>query len=108
MGERNAIVISRATLASLMRCSEATVKRATQELKVGKWIQVVQIGGKGGLNAYVVNSAVAWGQKREHLHLANFTATVVANASEQDESTLEHCDLRRIPVFVSADALSGE
>lgn len=99
MGERNAVVVSRSTLAALMGCSEATIKRAVADLKAGNWIEVVQLGGKGGVNAYLVNSAVAWGQPRDQLHLAHFSATVVANAAEQDADVLEHRQLRRIPVL---------
>ncbi len=99
MGERNAVVVSRSTLASLMGCSEATVKRAVVDLRTDRWIDVVQLGGKGGVNAYLVNSQVAWGQPRDKLHLAHFTATVVASAGEQLPGALEHRELRRIPVL---------
>lgn len=104
MDDRNALVVSRKTLAALMGCSEATVKRSTKALLQARWIDVVQVGGKGGVNAYLVNSTVAWGQKRENLHLASFSATVLANAEEQD-APLEHRELRRIPVLVPGEAL---
>lgn len=100
MGDRNAVVVSRKTLADLMQVSEATVKRATQDLCRGRWIDVVQLGGGGGVNCYVVNSQVAWGQPREQLHLAQFSATVVANAAEQPKDALNHRELRRVPVLM--------
>lgn len=103
MGERNALVVSRSTLAALMGCSEATVKRAIADLRADNWIEVAQVGGKGGVNAYLVNSTVAWGQPRDKLHLAHFTATVVVNAAEQQPGALEHRDLRRIPVLYAGE-----
>jgi len=57
----------------------------------------VQIGGKGGVNAYVVNSRVAWADKRERLPNAIFTATVLARRDEQD--SIEATPLRRIPTM---------
>lgn len=104
MGDRNAVVISRATLAQLMGASEATVKRAVADLRAARWIDTVQLGGKGGINAYLVNSQVAWGQPRDQLHLATFTATVVANAQDQPPDYLEHRELRRIPVVFPGEA----
>ena len=102
MAERNALVISRKTLADLVGCCEATIKRAIKVLRDGNWIQVIQVGGKGGVNAYVVNSAVAWSQHRNLLHLASFTAQVVVSAAEQEDKTkLVHKELQRLPVFVA-------
>ena len=47
--------------------SVATVRRAVDDLKSRQWIQVVQIGGKGAANAFVVNSRVAWAANRDML-----------------------------------------
>ena len=62
-------------------------------------MQVVRLNGPGTVSAYVVNSAVAWGQPRDKLHLAAFTAAVVADAADQEAITLEHRDLRKIPML---------
>ena len=97
MDRQDAVVASRATLAELTHCSEATTKRAIATLKSEKWIEVVQIGGKGGVNAYVVNSRVAWADKRERLPDAIFTATVLARRDEQD--SIEATPLRLIPTM---------
>lgn len=98
MGEKNAVVISRSTLASLMGCSEATIKRATRDLKVDNWIQTISLGGKGGVNAFVVNKQVAWQQDRSQMHLAVFDATIVASLEEQgEEANVSSSDLRSIP-----------
>ena len=94
MDSQSAVVISRATLAKMEKCSEATIKRAVATLRQGSWIETVQVGGKGGVNAYVVNSRVAWADKRERLTGAIFTATVIASSSEQDN--IETTPLRRI------------
>lgn len=99
MDQSAAVVASYATLAKICRYSVATVRRAVDDLKARNWIQVVQIGGKGGANAFVVNSRVAWATSRDMLHLAAFSARVLADASEQDRDTLEGPPLRRVPVL---------
>jgi hypothetical protein len=97
MDHQAAVVASRATLAKLVGYSDATVKRAVADLKADRWIEVVQLGGKGGVNAYVVNSRVAWANNRDKLPMAVFTARVLATADEQD--AIDASDLRRIPTL---------
>lgn len=97
MDSHAAVVASRATLAQLAGYSEATVKRAVADLKADRWIEVVQLGGKGGVNAYVVNSRVAWANRRDQLPTAHFTATVVARRDEQE--SIESTPLRSIPTL---------
>lgn len=98
MGHQNAVVITQAVLAKLMGCSVETVKRAVRDLVAEKWIQVVRLG-KGKEAAYVVSDRVAWGQPRDQLRLSVFSATVVADYDDQDNATLDHSDLRRIPTL---------
>jgi len=97
MDQQAAVVASRATLAKLVGYSEATVKRAVADLRTDRWIEVVQLGGKGGVNAYVVNSRVAWADSRERLPTATFTARVLATRDEQDQ--IDTSELRRIPTL---------
>lgn len=100
MGHQNAVVIGQKTLAKLVGVNERTVRRALDDLVAGGWIQVVQLGHLGTVNAYVVNSAVAWGESREQMHrLAVFSARVVADAEDQSPETLERRDLRKLPVI---------
>jgi hypothetical protein len=99
MAHQNVIVVSQKTLAKLMECSVDTVQRATAELVREQWVQVVRLNGPGTVLAYVVNARVAWGEKRDQLHLATFSAQVVADAEDQPAETLERKDLRRIPVL---------
>lgn len=99
MGYQNAVVVSQKTLSKMIRCSERTVRSAIRDLVMDKWIQVIQLNGPGTVSAYVVNSSVAWGQPRDQLHLATFSAAVVADIEDQDNSALEHCKLRSIPVL---------
>lgn len=94
MDNQSALVASRATLAALENCSEATIKRAVSDLKDGNWVEVIQVGGKGGINAYVVNSRVAWANKRDRLPGAIFTATVLA--TEEEQESIDTAPLRRI------------
>lgn len=98
MGQQNAVVVSQSLLAKIMGRSVETVKRAVRDLVAERWIQVVRIG-KGKEAAYVVNDRVAWGQPRDQLRLSVFSATVVADMEDQDTATLEHADLRRIPIL---------
>jgi hypothetical protein len=98
MDSQAAVVASRATLAKLVGYSEATVKRAVADLRADRWIEVVQLGGKGGVNAYVVNSRVAWADSREKLGTAVFRATVVTTREEQTDG-VDMRPLRQIPTL---------
>lgn len=97
MGDRNAVVVSQKTLAALLGASRQTVERAVAVLREERWLQVVRLNGPGTVAAYVVNDQVAWGQSRDDLSLSTFSATVIADAADQDEATLERIELRRIP-----------
>lgn len=97
MEQSGAVVASYATLAKITGMSVATVRRAIDDLKADRWIEVVQIGGKGGANAFVINSRVAWAQGRDKLHMSAFTARVIADREEQQQ--LDDAPLRRIPVL---------
>lgn len=99
MGHQNAVVVSQKTLSKLMGCGLRTVQYAIADLVAGKWIQVVKLNGPGTVSAYVVNDRVAWGQPRDQLRLSVFSATVVADFSDQEEALLGHADLRRIPTL---------
>ncbi|MEX3557555.1 MAG: hypothetical protein VB135_03865 [Burkholderia sp.] len=64
--------------------------------------------GKGREAAYVVNDQVAWGQPRDQLRLSVFSATIVADAADQDPLTLEHRELRRIPTLYPGSSQKTE
>ena len=97
MGHQNAVVVSQKTLAKLIGCSLRTVQYAIADLIAEQWIQTVKLNGPGTVAAYVVNDRVAWGQPRDQLRLSVFSATVVADADDQDPNALDHSELRRIP-----------
>jgi len=100
MGHQNAVVIGQKTLANLLGCHPDTVKRAIADLVADRWIQVVQVGGRGTVNAYIVNDAVAWGQARDQRqHLSQFSAQVIADAQDQSPATLHSGQLRRLPMI---------
>ena len=100
MGHQNAVVIAQKTLAKMLGCSLRTIKYAVADLVDGNWVQVVQIGQHGTINAYVVNSAVAWGESREQMgRLSVFHAAVVADAEDQTEETLGRKELRKLPII---------
>lgn len=99
IGHQNAVVVSHKTLAQITNRSIDTVKRALRDLVAERWISVVKLNGPGTVNAYVVNDRVAWGQSRDQLCLSVFSATVIADFGDQEESLLGHADLRRIPTL---------
>jgi len=99
MRHQNAVVASQKTLSKLMGCSLRTVQYAVADLVAEKWIQVVKLHGPGTVSAYVVNDRVAWGQPRDQLRLSVFSATVVVDHDDQEETLLGHGDLRRIPTL---------
>ncbi len=67
-----------------------------------KSIWVVQVGGKGGVNAYVASSRVAWANRRDQLPTAMSTATVIADAGEQDSIGTQ--PLRALPALYPREA----
>ena len=96
MGPQNALVVSQAVLAKRLGVSDRTIRSAISDLAADSWIQVVRLG-KGKECAYVVNDRVAWGEKRENLHLSLFSATVIADGDDQD--ALDGPELRRLPAL---------
>lgn len=101
MGRDAAVVASHATLSSMTGLSVSTLKRAIAELKEWRWIEVIQIGGKGGACAYVVNDRVAWADSRDNMRRSIFSARIIASSDEQDEIETE--PLRRIPVIMAGE-----
>lgn len=99
MDQSAAVVASHAALAALTGMSASTIKRAINDLKAGNWIEVLQLGGKGGALAFVINSNVGWATRRDKRHMAVFTARVIAVGDEQEEGYLERAALHQIPVL---------
>jgi len=97
MGPRNAVVISQKTLAKMLGVTDRTVRTAIADLVAERWISVVKMNGPGTVSAYVVNSQVAWAEKRENLRFAVFSATVIADQEDQEASLLGAHELRQIP-----------
>lgn len=103
MDQSAAVVASHAALAALTGMSASTIKRAINDLKAGNWIEVVQLGGKGGALAFVINSNVGWATRRDKLHLAVFTARVIAVGDEQEQGYLERPALHQIPILANGE-----
>lgn len=101
MGRDAAVVASHSTLAEITGYSLSTLKRAIADLQRERWIEVIQIGGKGGACAYVVNDRVAWADARANLTLSRFSASIVASSAEQTGVDTE--PLRRIPVIMRGE-----
>ncbi len=103
MDRSAAVVASHAALAALTGMSASTIKRAINDLRAGNWIEVVQLGGKGGALAFIVNSRVGWAASRDKLHMAAFTARVIAVGSEQESGHLEAPPLRKLPILAPGE-----
>ncbi|HHW1937459.1 TPA: hypothetical protein ACUUEN_005530 [Pseudomonas aeruginosa] len=96
MDKQGALVASQATLAKLMDTSVATTKRAISVLTTHNWVQTIAVGGqRGGTLAYVVNSRIAWADKRENLQYAIFNARVLV--SDEDQAELGTAELKQLP-----------
>lgn len=89
IGDQNAVVASHKILARLMGASASTVKRALKTLSDGNWIEVHQIGASGTVNAYVLNSRVAWTEGRDRLRYARLKADVLLAEDEQEAGSLD-------------------
>lgn len=96
MDSLNAVVISQDLLAKIMGVHVRTIARAIKDLTTGGWVEVIRLG-KGRECAYVVNSRVAWSQKRENLKYSIFHAVVVADHDDQEPDLLEQGALRPLP-----------
>jgi hypothetical protein len=99
----NAVVASQATLGEMMGVHRNTVRKAIAVLEKERWIEVVEIGGKGGALAYVVNSRVAWGRDRNAISYARFTASVLASSAEQTQPLDDRPALRQVPVLLRGE-----
>lgn len=99
VGDHNAVVISQKTMADILKCDIRTVRRAVKLLADHNWIDIRQIGDRGTVNAYVLNSNVAWSGPRDGIRYALFSASVVISDKEQpDRDSLDgHAPLRALP-----------
>ncbi len=105
VGEHNAVVISQKTLAQLVEGSERGVRDAIALLRSDRWIEVRQIGGRGTVNAYIINDRVAWSGKRDGIRYSLFSARVVLSDEEQpDREEVGHQKpLRRLPSLYAGE-----
>lgn len=99
MDRENAVVISLATLEKLTGVSQRTIQRALKDLEDAHWVQIVQLGARGTVNAYIINERVAWADYRDNKRFAKFSATIIANADEQSATTLDQARLRKVPII---------
>lgn len=85
-----------------MDTSVATTKRAIAILTKHNWIQTISVGGqRGGTLAYVVNSRIAWADKRDNLQFALFNARVLV--STEDQADLGDAKLKQLPTMADGD-----
>lgn len=110
MDKTNAVAISHQLLADRLECSLATIKRSLELLVDDNWIEVWRIGKSGTVNAYVVNSRVAWADKRDNKQHAIFAAQVIVDRADTPESQQRKAPLRKIPIIFPPEMalLTGE
>lgn len=96
MDRQNAIMMSSASISTVLGISPATFKRAMAVLRDDRWVQIVKVGTS---NAYLVNSRAFWQSYRTH-RVASFNARIITTGAEQKESMrrLEEVTLKKIPV----------
>jgi len=85
VGEHNAVVISQKNLARLVEGSERGVRDAIKLLCEENWLEIRQIGGRGTVNAHIINDRVAWSGKREGIRYSLFSANVIVSDDEQPD-----------------------
>lgn len=108
MGEGNAVVASQTTLGELLGRDRGkpvhrhTIRKAINRLNQDRWIEVVQIGGKGGALGYRINSRVAWHGSRDQIRYARFSAQVIASETEQEDID-DRAPLRRVPTIMHGE-----
>lgn len=101
VGESNAVVISQKNLARLVKASERGVRNALQLLCEDNWIEIRQIGGRGTVNAHIINDRVAWSGKRDGIRYSLFSASVIVSDDEQPDGDEigKQSPLRRLPMI---------
>lgn len=109
VGDENAVIISQKTLAQMMGVkARKTVVSAVKTLKDSQWIDVVKLEQRGGVNAYIINSNVAWSDKRDNLQYAHFRANVIVASDVQDEDVNDKTPLRKLPQIGEIQIPNGE
>lgn len=86
VGEHNAVVISQKNLARLVEGSERGVRDAIKLLCEENWLEIRQIGGRGTVNAHIINDRVAWNGKRDGIRYSLFSANVIVSDDEQPDA----------------------
>ena len=75
------------------------MRDAIKLLTANNWLEVRQIGGRGTVNAHIINDRVAWTGKRDGIRYSLFSAAVILSDDEQPD--LEELGtqeaLRRVP-----------
>lgn len=109
VGEGNAVILSQKNLSRLVRGSERGVRDAIKLLCKDNWIETRQVGGRGTVNAYIINDRVAWTGKREGIRYSLFSANVIVSDDEQpDADSLGSQEpLRRLPTIGENQLPSG-
>lgn len=98
MVDRNAVVISQNAIADLLNVDPRTVRRAIAMLREYRWIETINLGGaKSGVQAYVVNSRVAWQGNRDGIRHSVFDAKIYAIEGEQEVGVGNDLPLHHIP-----------
>lgn len=98
MNKTNIVVCSYRVLEEVTGYKKRSLQYAIQLLKKNHWVQTIKIGQA---SAYVVNSAAFWSSYASGKEYSIFHATVIAAASEQEETLeqLKNIKLKRVPIW---------
>lgn len=99
MDKTNAVAISHQLLAERTGCGLTTIKRSIDLLVDDNWIEVWRLGKSGTVNAYVVNSRVAWADRRDNKQHAIFAAQVVVDRADTPQNQQRKVPLRKVPII---------
>jgi hypothetical protein len=98
MDRSNILVCSYKVLEEITGYKRRSIAYAVKILKDDLWIQAIKIGN---VTAYAVNSAAFWTTHANSKSYSIFHATVIAAASEQEQTLeqLQNVKLKRVPVW---------
>lgn len=96
MGQHQAVVVTRATLAKLLYCTAAEIETAVAALVDDQRIQRIQLSD--GTEAYAVGQRVAWDETpNDQADVQAFSARVIVDRAEQTAEALADTPLRPVP-----------
>ena len=105
MDRQNTVCIAHKTLAKMLNIHIRSVNRGVKYLEENGWIQRIQMGSTASVNAYSINSRVAWADKRDNKKFSRFHAVIIADIDDQNEVALSTEELKKVPLIYPPDEI---